>query len=254
MALPNIMIAPNGARHLKSDHPNVPLTLAEITKTAKACYAAGADGLHLHLRNADGRHILDSGLYREAQKELAAVVPAMAVQITTEAVGLYNPDHQIEVALQSGAQLVSVSVRELTQGMSTKTISKFYQTAADQGIHVQHILYDPQDFAILKSVLPEDLFQHSDLQMIFVLGQYGKKDSSNPRLLTPFLAKLERAGIKPDWAACAFGKNETQCLKQAHIKGGKIRIGFENSFWNADGSIAQDNAERLNDLRCALLG
>ncbi|MFO7770296.1 MAG: 3-keto-5-aminohexanoate cleavage protein, partial [Roseovarius gahaiensis] len=112
-ALPNLMVAPNGARRTKSDHPALPITLSEIIETAKSCAAAGADGLHLHLRDAEGLHLLDAGLYREALVELRAQVPGLALQVTTEAAGRYAAPHQRQVALKSGADMVSVALREM---------------------------------------------------------------------------------------------------------------------------------------------
>ncbi len=44
---------------------------------------------------------------------------------------------------------------------------------------------------------------------------------------------------------CAFGHGETAALAAALKAGGKARVGFENSLWNADGSLARDNAERV---------
>ena len=51
-----------------------------------------------------------------------------------------------------------------------------------------------------------------------------------------------------DWACCAFGARETDCLLKAESLGGKVRIGFENNMLNTDGSLARDNAERVSDL------
>ena len=92
--LPRLMVAPNGARHTRNNHPKLPVTLAQTLRTAQACFAAGADGLHMHLRKADGGHLLDAGLYREAVEEMRRILPDMAVQITTEAVGQYAPHAQ----------------------------------------------------------------------------------------------------------------------------------------------------------------
>ena len=33
--LPNLMVAPNGARKVKKDHPEVPLTISETVEVAK---------------------------------------------------------------------------------------------------------------------------------------------------------------------------------------------------------------------------
>ncbi|MEM1003879.1 MAG: 3-keto-5-aminohexanoate cleavage protein, partial [Pseudomonadota bacterium] len=69
------MVAPNGARHGRADHPAIPVSIAETVAVAHACQGAGARGLHLHVRDADGRHSLDAGHYSEALSELARAVP-----------------------------------------------------------------------------------------------------------------------------------------------------------------------------------
>ena len=61
--LPRLMVAPNGARKIKKDHPAVPLTISETVATAKSCYEAGAGAIHLHVRDKEGQHVLDAGLH-----------------------------------------------------------------------------------------------------------------------------------------------------------------------------------------------
>ena len=56
--LPSLMVAPNGARPMKKDHPEVPITVAEIVKTGKACFDSGADAIHFHMRDKNGKHVL----------------------------------------------------------------------------------------------------------------------------------------------------------------------------------------------------
>ena len=55
--LPKLMVAPNGARKIKKDHPAVPLTISETVETAKSCYKAGAGAIHLHVRDKEGQHV-----------------------------------------------------------------------------------------------------------------------------------------------------------------------------------------------------
>ena len=88
--LPRLMVAPNGARPMKKDHPAVPVTISETVETAKACFNAGADGIHFHMRDENGEHILDS-TFRKALLNFKKV-PKMHLQVTTEAVGKYSPD------------------------------------------------------------------------------------------------------------------------------------------------------------------
>ena len=242
--LPSLMVAPNGARLTKADHPALPMTLTEIVDCAAACQAAGADGLHLHLRDAGGGHLLDASAYRDAVAALSARVPDMAVQITTEAVGIYDPPHQRKIALTSGATLVSASVRELCRDPLDVTRA-FYEDCAAQGIAIQHILYDTDDAALLARVLPADLLAAPDLQLLFVLGRYAADQNSDPGDLDPFLNWMAEAALTPDWAVCAFGQNETAALVRAAKLGGKCRVGFENARTHPDGRIARDNAERV---------
>ncbi|MBE0452940.1 MAG: 3-keto-5-aminohexanoate cleavage protein [Roseovarius sp.] len=249
-ALPRLMVAPTGARRTRADHPALPLTLPEIVETARACAEAGADGLHLHLRDAKGQHLLDAGAYREALAELRQTVPAMTLQITTEAAGLYAPPHQRAVALEAGAAMVSVALREMAAEAEAAT--PFYATCAARGISVQHILYHADDFDLLARLLPPDLLAATDLQLIFVLGRYSAGQESDTRDLAPFLDRLRARDIPADWAVCAFGRAETACLKAAHQAGGKLRVGFENSLWHADGRLARDNADRVRAVRAAI--
>jgi uncharacterized protein (DUF849 family) len=242
-ALPRLMVAPTGARRGKADHPALPLTLPEIVETARACAAAGADGLHLHLRDAEGRHLLDAGAYREALAELRRAVPALALQATTEAADRYAPPHQRAVALGAGADLVSVALREMAA--EPEEAPGFYTACAERGIAVQHILYEAGDFDLLARLVPEALRGAPDLQLIFVLGRYSTGQQSDPAELRPFLDRLATRETPADWALCAFGVAETACLAAAHAAGGKLRVGFENSLWHADGRLARDNAERV---------
>jgi uncharacterized protein (DUF849 family) len=51
--LPAVMVAPNGARLGKAEHPALPVTIAEIVATARACHTAGAGAINAHLRDAE---------------------------------------------------------------------------------------------------------------------------------------------------------------------------------------------------------
>jgi uncharacterized protein (DUF849 family) len=48
----SIMVAPNGARKTKRDHPRIPLSAEEIAKEAAACAVAGVQAVQLHVRTS----------------------------------------------------------------------------------------------------------------------------------------------------------------------------------------------------------
>ncbi len=246
--LPALMVAPNGARLTRADHPALPVTLPQIIETARDCAAAGADGLHLHLRNSKGEHVLDAGLYDEALAALGRAVPGMVVQITTESRGLYDPAFQRALPLQTRARLVSVALREVTADGDIAAARRMHMAARARGIAIQYILYDPSEMIALAHMLGPNEVSDPRLQLLFVLGGHDGRDAT-PAMLTPFLEGLERLNVSPDWMVCAFGRAETDCLIAAHRAGGKLRVGFENGFWMRDGSLARDNAARVREVR-----
>ncbi|KUP93385.1 BKACE family enzyme [Tritonibacter horizontis] len=250
-SLPRIMVAPNGARLQKSDHPALPITEAEMVACAKACFAAGAGGLHAHLRDPNGGHLLDAAAYQRLVARLKETVPQMAVQITTEAVGQYGPDVQMEIALISGADMVSVSIREILRA-GQPAAAAFFRTCQQAGIAVQHILYDLEDCRVLVEALDPASLAAPDLQLLFVLGRYTAGGASSPAELDPFVDWMKAHRLTPDWAVCAFGAAETDCLCRAVARGGKCRVGFENALVLSDGRIARDNAEKVSDLAARL--
>ena len=247
------MVAPNGARRTKADHPALPVTIGEIVATAAACFAAGAGGLHAHVRGPGGTHVLDAGLYRELIAEMTQAVPEMAVQITTEAVGRYSPVQQRALVHDVLPAAVSVALREMVPGEQTAEAARFYHWAAEARIAVQHILYAPAELQRLAGLIAHNVIPAGELKLLFVLGRYAKDQESDPGDLLPFLALLKETQAAADWALCAFGRTESLCLAEAFRRGGKVRIGFENSLWNADGSLARDNAERVGEI-AAMLG
>ncbi|MEM9107549.1 MAG: 3-keto-5-aminohexanoate cleavage protein, partial [Pseudomonadota bacterium] len=210
-----------------------------------------------HVRDAEGQHVLDGGLYRELIAHLAETVPDMSVQITTEAVGRYSPQQQREVVRDTMPSAVSVSLREMLPDDSEEAAARdFYHWADEADIAVQHILYEADEVAAFFARLRQGVIPRRNLQLLFVLGRYAKDQESDIADMEPFLSTLALEECAPDdlqWGLCAFGRLETDCLAEAVRRGGHARIGFENNMWNRDGSIAADNAERVRELK-ALIG
>ncbi|WP_145105797.1 3-keto-5-aminohexanoate cleavage protein [Cereibacter sediminicola] len=250
--LPRIMLAPNGARLTKADHPALPVTIPEIVSAALAGRAAGADGLHAHVRDAEGRHVLDAGLYAELLAELDRKTPGFPVQVTTEAVGIYSPAEQRALVERLLPRLVSIAFREIAAEPDADVTRRFFAFCAEAGCHVQHILYDLEDIARLVAAVDEGTIPREGLAVLLVLGRYTPGQVSVPADLDLPAAALLQALPAADWAVCAFGPRETECLVAAHRMGGKMRIGFENNLLQSDGQPAPDNAARVAELVAAL--
>ena len=258
MADLTIMVAPNGARKGHAEHHNLPLTAEAIAADALACKTAGAQAVHMHVRDADGRHTLDASRYLAATEAVRRLVgPEFVIQITTEAVGMFRPDEQIAVVRAVRPEAVSIATKELIPDASAEAAAAdLYRWAHEQKIAVQHIVYAAHDFDHLLDLMKRGIIPGRRHSVIFPLGRYAVAQESDPAELAPFVAKVRDNGgtERFDWWVCAFGASETASLVAAAAMGGHCRIGFENSFMNADGSRADSNAERVQDLQAALCG
>lgn len=246
--LPELMVAPNGARLTTNDHSALPVTIPQIIETTIECKRNGADGLHAHVRDKNQKHILDAGLYKELLAEFELKLPDFYVQITTEAVGLYSPQEQRQLIRDVVPKAVSISITEMMADDNETAARNLYYWANDASIQIQHILYSTKDVARFIALTHKKIIPEQTHHLLFVLGRYSTNKQSLPTDLDPFLAATKPVEQKIDWAVCAFGNRETDCLKYVREKGGKVRIGFENNLHNSDGSIAANNAARITDL------
>lgn len=246
--LPDLMVAPNGARLTKADHPAIPETVAELVACAIDCHAAGADGLHAHVRDENGLHVLDAGLYAELTSELGRRLPGFYVQVTSEAAGRYAPDEQRRLVETLRPRAVSVALREITAGQDETVTARFFAMCRESEIAVQNILYDTADIDHLAALIRRGVIPGDALKALIVLGRYSTGKSHSPADVARTADHLLTVLPGTDWAACAFGAEETACLLAALKRGGKARVGFENNRLNADGSVAANNAERVREL------
>ena len=237
-----VMVAPNGARRTKADHPRLPMTAEELAEEAAACVAAGATLIHLHVRDAAGAHVLDVDLYRAATDAVRRRVgDRMVVQVTTEAVGRYRPDQQIAVVRALHPEAVSMALGELIpDDAATDEATELLAWLQRERIAPQFILYTPAEVIRFHELRRRGVIPQARPFVLFVLGRYTEPAEVRPRDVLPYL-KAHDADFP--WAVCAFGRAETACVLTAAGLGGHVRVGFENNLWLPDGSRAESNAD-----------
>src|SRR6478672_1001224 len=82
MAPTLVTVAPTGAETAKSDAPALPCSLDELVAAAKACEAAGAAVVHVHVRDADAQPTLDLGYVKAAVAAVRAATD-LVVQVSS---------------------------------------------------------------------------------------------------------------------------------------------------------------------------
>ena len=247
-----LTVAPNGGRKTKADCPLLPLSPEELARTAVECLERGASMIHLHVRDAEGRHCLDPEAYRAAIGSICQEVgDRLVVQITSELIGRYSPAEQRAAVLKTNPEAVSLALRELApEGADEKDFCDFLRKLKQMRIWPQIILYTPAEAERLGAMSKQGLIPFDRLSVLYVLGRFALTRTALPRDVLPFLA--------PDmprfesWSVCAFGRREAACVTAAALLGGHGRVGFENNLALPDGARAGSNAELVGAAAHAL--
>nr|WP_295468171.1 3-keto-5-aminohexanoate cleavage protein [Mesorhizobium sp.] len=251
-----ITVAPNGGRRTKADHPSIPLTAAELARTAAECLEAGASMIHVHVRRPDGVHSLDVEAYRAATAAIRAEVGGrLVIQITTESLGMFAPAEQISMLKAVRPEAASLALRELAPDEAAEPLfADTLEWMRQHAVLPQIILYDPSEAMRLFAMIKRGLVPWTDIPVLFVLGRYSPNQTSRPSDLLPFLGPdMPRFS---NWSACAFGRYEQACVMTAAMLGGHVRVGFENNLLMPDGELAESNAALVKAVSTAakLLG
>ncbi len=245
-------VAPNGGRKTKADHPALPLTAGELARAAAECLDQGASMIHLHVRDRDGKHILDAEAYRAATARIYdAIGDRLVVQITSEAVGAYSPAEQMAVVLETNPEAVSLALREFAPDKAgEKDFAEFLGRLKIMRIWPQIILYSPEEGSRLGAMRRQGLIPFESVAVLYVLGRFALGKTSAPTDILPFIGpEMPRF---ESWSVCAFGRQEVACVSAAALLGGHARVGFENNLFLPDGALASSNAEAVGAVARAL--
>ncbi len=242
-----ITVAPNGAYKQRPDHPALPITSSELGQTAKLCLDAGAAMIHMHIRDAQGRHSLDVQGYRDAQQAVkAAVGDDMIIQVTSEAARVYKAPEQIAMVTALQPEAVSVGLREVDRPeIGDAGLAQFFGWLAKERVMTQVIVYDVADLQRWQALRAQGVVPDAPWSLLFVLGRYSVGQTSEPRDLLPFV--MAHTGNEP-WSMCAFGAGEHACATTAAALGGHVRVGFENNLLLNNGQVAPDNAALVRQV------
>lgn len=238
-----ISVAPNGARRTFKDHPGLPMMTPDIVREAAKCREAGAAMIHLHVRDDRGGHLLDAEAYTKTTAAIRhAVGDDLIVQITTEAVGIYQPEQQMAVVRDTKPEAASVALRELVPDDDDPfAAEEFYTWMEREHVRAQHILYTPEEVRRFNELRTRGVIPGDCPLVLFVLGSYAGSPG-NPKDLVDYLAALNEGGDAV-WGVCSFGVAEAQAARWALAHGGHPRVGFENNLMLETGAQARSNAE-----------
>lgn len=238
-----ITVAPTGAESAKADVPALPTTLDELLATAKACEAAGAAMIHVHLRDDDDRSCLDVGRLTEAVQALRAET-GLLVQLSTG--GAVTDAFAARLAvLDAGPDSCSLTCGTLNFGDDVFAnpwgfIADLYVKAQALGVVPEFELFDLGHVATMRRLLdrfgpPPGGRVHADL----VMGVPGGMPATTAALVAVVAALPPEAS----WSATGVGRSGLSVTLAALSAGGHVRVGMEDTLTYARGRPVRDNAE-----------
>ena len=133
-----------------------------------------------------------------------------------------------------------MAIQELCPDGQEEKASEFFKWVMDNQISAQFILYSIEDIKRFIDLHSNGIIPNKRPSILLVLGRYSRDLTSEPKDLQVMLEALN--DFVCDWAVCAFGANEADCMALAAIHGGHARIGFENNMLMEDASVASSNA------------
>ncbi|WP_151084263.1 3-keto-5-aminohexanoate cleavage protein [Nocardioides cynanchi] len=239
-----ITVAPTGAETAKEDCPQLPTTPEEIAETARACQAAGAAMIHLHVRDGEHRPTLDLGLLREW---VAAVRDAsdLVVQLSTGG-SVHDPLDQRLQVLDAEPDSCSLTMGTTNFGDDVFSnpwpfVCELYQLAQDRGVAPEFELFDLGQVHALTRLLdryglPAGGRVHVDL----VMGVPGGMNGTTDALVA---AVRDLPPQTTSWSATGIGRSTLAVMLASLSKGGHLRVGMEDVLTIARGVPVESNAQ-----------
>lgn len=239
-----ITVAPTGAETAKADVPNLPTTLDELVAEAKACEAAGASLIHVHIRDDEHKPTLDQARLRDTVQALREQTD-LVVQLSTGG-SVHDPLETRLTVLDAEPDSCSLTCGTTNFGDDVflnpyPFMSQLYVQAQEREVVPEFELFDLGHVAALRRLIDaHGLPFGGRVHVDFVTGVPGGM---------PGTAQALVAGVQmlpaevTSWSATGIGRSHLPIAAAALSMGGHLRVGMEDNLMYAKGQPVRDNAQ-----------
>ena len=230
-----------GAELTKHNYPYIPITPEEIAESAQRAVEAGANIIHLHVRDEEGKPSQRVAVFEEVTNKIRERCECILQYSTGGAVGTTLEERCAPLKLKPEMATLSMGtmnfgpdIFENTEN-TIRTISKAIQ---DNGVMPELEIFDygmmeTADRYIKKKYIPERF--HIDFVLGVPGGMSGKIKNLN------FLVDRLRSG--QTWTVAGVGRFQLPLTAHAICMGGHVRVGLEDNVYYRKGEFAKSNAQ-----------
>ena len=272
-----ITCAITGSIHTPSMSPHLPITPAQIARSAIEAAEAGAAVVHLHARNPEtGFPSQDPTLFEQFLPEIKCESDVV-INLTTGGSPTMTVEERIEPAMRFKPEVASLNMGSMNFGMyellqrykefkhdweeaylansderifrnTFKDIAHILQACSEQGTRFEIECYDIGHLYTAahfreRLLVKDPLF----IQSVFgIRGGIG----THPEDIAHMKRTADRLfGDTYNWSVLGAGAQQPRIATQSLLLGGHVRVGLEDNLWLGKGRLAQSNAEQVRAIK-----
>jgi 3-keto-5-aminohexanoate cleavage enzyme len=230
-----------GAEATRQQNPAVPYTVDEIVAEIVAAHAAGAAIAHIHGRLPDGTPTQDVEVYRAIVEGVRSRCGVICQVSTGGAVGM-PAEERIQV-LDADPDMATLSMGTMNFGAEVfanplPTIKEFLARMRARGIPPELEVFDAGMMASALHLFGKGLLG-PPTHFEFVLGVPG----GMPADLESLLYLQARLPQGCTFSVAGIGAAQLPLAVAAILRGGHVRVGFEDNLYYRKGELARSNAQ-----------
>lgn len=229
-----------GAELTRNDTPYLPLAAGELSAAAAEAVKAGAQIIHLHVRDDSGAPSQDPEHFRLASESIRNACDCILQFSTGGAAGTPLQERCAPLHLKPEMATLSMGTLNFGKGLfenTEETIRTIATEIRKYGILPELEIFDAGMLDTTNRLMKSDWFPdrfHMDL-LFGVPGGIGGT-------LKDLLFQVERLPIGQQYTVAAIGKHQLPLTAHAVFMGGHVRVGFEDNIYYRKGELARSNA------------
>jgi 3-dehydrocarnitine:acetyl-CoA trimethylamine transferase len=241
-------------------HPNLPITPAQIADAAIDAAKAGAAIVHIHVRDPQtGAPSMELEHYRQVVERIRASDTDLIINLTTGPGGrfmpsdddpriaapgstLVRPERRVEHVVALRPEICSLDLNTMWFGNAVvintpRNVTIMAGAMREAGVKPELEVFDSGDLQLAHQLLESGVLPRPPLFQV-VLG------IKNGFPATPETLLYAKSLLPEDaqWAAMGTGRMEFPIVAQACLLGGHVRVGLEDNLYLSKGVLAPSNA------------